>query len=133
MKGTNPLGMTVFLIILTMILAAFLAALTSKVPAPERPNCDASIRFISGFPKYDSGSIKAVVEVSGAPLGGFVFEVVLQNATVLHLRDVLNSSVAPGTLGTVVSEPVPVSRAEVSQVRIVTNCTGVKTLMTALK
>ncbi|NOZ81723.1 MAG: hypothetical protein GXO63_01070 [Candidatus Micrarchaeota archaeon] len=133
MKAATPITITVILIAFTMVTAAILAAFTSKYVSQERtPVCGGKIKFISGFPKYEDGTIKAVVEAEGSPVGNFVFEIILTNASVLRVPDVTGSVVSPGKLGTVMSSKIGVPKEKISQVRLLTNCTDVKTLLTAI-
>jgi len=137
-KAISPLIATVLLIGFTFTMAAILAGWGQNIVSTnvgeftkESQKISAcrggNIKFISGYPKVENNRIKAVVEAKGVPLGDFAFEIIA-NDNVTTLNDITNTSLAPGRLGTIISEELTVSKSNITQLRVVTNCTDVKTL-----
>ena len=139
MKGVSPLIASVLLIAITMTLAAILASFVSNYTREQLgslPSCvGGNILFSSSeYPKYDSGTIVAVIEAENVDLDTFTFEVLLNNDTLLTSSDTLGTSIAAGGAGTVRSGSLGVVEIDVDTVRITAgNCAGVKTSWTALR
>ncbi len=141
-KAISPLIATVLLIGFTFTMAAILAGWGQNIVSTnvgefteESQKLSAcrggNLNFIPGYPKFENNRIKAVVEAKGVPLGDFVFEIVTTEG-VVSVPDSLNTTIAPGRLGTVISEEINVDRSNITQLRIVTNCTDVKTIFKTL-
>ncbi len=137
-KAISPLIATVLLIGFTFTIAAILAGWGQNIvsrnvgefseKSEKISACGGgTLEFISGYPKVEGNRIKAVVEARGVPLGGFAFEVIA-NDNVTTLADITNASLAPGRVGTLISEELPFPESNISQLRIITNCSDVKTL-----
>jgi len=139
MKGVSPLIASVLLIAITMTLAAILASFVSNYTREQLgslPSCvGGNILFSSSeYPKYDAGTIVAVIEAENVDLDTFTFEVLLNNDTVLTSSDTLGTSIAAGGAGTVRSGSLGIAEVDVDTVRITAgNCAGVKTAWTALR
>lgn len=140
-KAISPLIAAVLLIGFTMAIAAILAAwatqwTTTRVGGfetkPEIICAGGGVSFISGYPKWDAGQIKAVIEVKEIPLGNFSFVAILTNDTTMYYRDILSSSAKPGVPVTIISEQTGLSKAEISRLEVVTNCSGVTTLWSTI-
>lgn len=138
-KAISPLIATVLLIGFTMAVAAILANWATTFSAGRvselekttqaQAQCSGGvINFISGIqnPKLENNKLIAVIEVAGVPLGNFSFDIILANASALSLKDTTGISLSPGKLGTIISEDVVFTKANIAQVRIASNCTDVK-------
>lgn len=142
MKAISPLIAAVLLISVTMAIAGILAMwattyTTGKVEELTQKGttkCEGgTLNFpLPGYPKWDNGKIKAIIEARGTPLGNFTFVVVLGNDTAIYLKDTTSSSAPIGLPVTLVSEQTAYSKGDISKVQITTNCTDVKSLWSTL-
>jgi flagellin-like protein len=139
-KGISPLVASVLLIAITMAIAAILANYVSGLTRQTLgglPTCiGGSVNYISSaYPQWDYGNSRVIgiVEAQSVPLGGFKFEILLTNSTIINSADTQGLSLAPGSSGTVISSTLPLTRAEISQVRITTNCSNARTDFDSLK
>jgi flagellin-like protein len=141
MKGVSPLVASVLLIVITMgvaaVLATFVSSYTRQTLETTLPTCiGGDIVYVSAnYPKWDDSTKKiiAVIEAQNVPLGDFKFDVILNNDTAFSLTDVQGLSLAPGATGTIISPSLTVSKTDIKQVRISTNCSNVKTEWATLR
>lgn len=139
MKGVSPLIASVLLIAITMTLAAILASFVSNYTRDQLtnlPSCvGGNIIFSSAdYPKWDTGTIVAVIEAENVDLDTFTFEILLNDDTVINSADALTASISAGGAGTVRTGALSISESDVNKVRIIAgNCQGVKTQWTALR
>ncbi len=140
-KGISPLIATVLLIGFTMAVAAILASWATTFSAGRVSELEKTavaesrcrggvINFISGLqnPKLENSKLIAIIEVANVPLGNFSFDIILANASAVSAKDTIGLSLAPGKLGTIVSENIGVAKSDIAQVRIASNCTDVKSV-----
>lgn len=143
-KAISPLIAAVLLIAFTMAVAAILATWASSFMAARTGELETAvaeevvcrgglIKFLSGYPKMEDNRIQAVVEVSGIDLGNFAFELILRNNSVALIKDSANTTIAPGKLGTIISEPLSITKENITKLRLTSNCSDVKTLLTTLE
>ncbi len=140
-KGISPLIAVVLLIAATVAMAAILASWAKTYSVGQISqfeekvtefDCSSGvIYFISGIenPKVVGNKIIAVIEVGNVPLGNFSFEIIynyngIPNTTVL--KDTSGTQLAPGRIGTLVSEQLPMDPASIEKIRIISNCSEVK-------
>ncbi len=146
-KGISPLIAVVLLIAATVAVAAILANWAtsySKIHTEEissKTGCTMGlVYFLSNeYPKLVGDRIVAVLEVENVPLGDFAFEVIYEKDGIEKtavLKDTLNTSIAPGRAGSIVSENLTeygIDPSSIKKVRIITNCSEVKTEWVAIK
>ncbi|MBU5575192.1 MAG: hypothetical protein QXF15_03930 [Candidatus Aenigmatarchaeota archaeon] len=140
MRGISPLIASILLIALTMTIAVILAnwatGITQQTLATTQRCIGARLEYTTAdYPKWNpsDGSIVAVITSYGATMGKFKFEILLTNDTILVFPDKTNLILASGSTGTVMSDPILVSRDNIRMVRITSNCTDVKTTWESLK
>ncbi len=135
MKGISPLVATALLIAITIsvavILANFVTSYTRQTLS-NLPTCvGGSLNFVSTeYPKWDSvaSKITAVVEAQYVALGNFSFEILFTNDTVRTYSDTQGLALKSGSTGTTISPGLTgVSKTDIKQVRLATNCSNVKT------
>lgn len=143
-KGISPLIAVVLLIAATVTVAAILASwaktysvarVTEFKEKTGEFQCSAGvISLISEeYPKIVSDKIVAVIEVAGIPLGNFTFEVMYNESgipKVKILKDTENLALAPGRVGTIISENLTengINPSNIMKVRIDSNCSEVHT------
>ena len=139
-KGISPLVASVLLIAITMAIAAVLANYVSGLTRQTLgglPTCiGGSVNYISAaYPQWDyaTSKIKAALEAQSVPLANFKFEILLTNSTIINSTDTQGLALAPGASGTAISDVIPVPKTSISQVRITTNCSNVRTEYDSLK
>ena len=139
MKGVSPLIASVLLIAITMTLAAILASFVSNYTRDQLtnlPSCvGGNIIFsTSDYPKWETGTIVAVIEAENVDLDTFKFEVLMTSDNVVNSDDALSASIAAGSSGKVQSGALGISVGDVDKIRIIAgNCQGVKTQWTSLR
>jgi flagellin-like protein len=140
-KGISPLIAVVLLIGFTMAIAGILAswatsyaaARTAELTEKEelQVKCRGGvIEFISGIenPRIQDNKIVAIIEVGNVPLGNFTFEIIYGDGNVTTLSDTTGTSLAPGRVGTIISETLTMPADTIKQVRIGSNCSDVKSV-----
>ncbi len=141
MKGVSPLVASVLLIVITMgvaaVLATFVSSYTRQTLQTSLPTCiGGNLVYISAeYPKWDDAGKKiiAVVEAQNVPLGDFKFDIILSNDTAFSVSDIQGLSLAPGATGTIMTSSLSLSKTDIKQVRVSTNCSNVKTEWTTLR
>lgn len=132
-KGVSPIIASIGLIISTIIIAAFLASYVSaavEAEAAKATQCPAGtmLNYVSNdYPRFVSGRIGAVINVSGQSLTGFVFNITLVNGTMLSYPNVQTKAVAPGVTGVIGTDLLPIDAPDVQFVVITTSCSNVAT------
>jgi flagellin-like protein len=148
MKAISPLIATVLLISFTFTIAAILAGWgqniskqslsASEITQRRLEQCGGgTVQYLyTGIqnPMMDGNQIKAQIQVDGVPLGNFTFVAILKNGNTAFLSDTTGTSLAPGThnIGTIISEPTALAKADISSVMITTNCTDTRTILKPL-
>ncbi len=149
-KGISPLIAVVLLIAATVTVAALLASWAKTYSMGQIGQFETKtgvfecssgvISLISNdYPKIVSDKIIAVIEVAGAPLGNFTFEVMYNESGIEKinvLKDTENLALSPGRVGTVISENLTqkgINSKDVLKVRINSNCSEVNTEWLTIK
>jgi len=135
MKGISPLVATALLIAITISVAVILANFVStytRQTLSSLPTCvGGALNYVSAdYPKWDdtADKVTAVVEAQSVSLGNFTFEVLLTNDTLISAADSQGLALRSGSTGTVISNAIAgLSKADIKQIRIGTNCSNVKT------
>ena len=138
MKGLSPLVATALLIAITISVAIVLANFVSQYTTQTLstlPTCvGGSINFATpAYPKWDSGSIVALVEAQFTDLGNFKVEVLKTDDTVVRFDNTNVLSLPAGSTGRIDSGATNLQQIDVKQVRILTNCSNVRTEWAALR
>ena len=149
-KGISPLIAVVLLIAASVTVAAILASWAKSYSLGQigqfekktgEFECGAGvISFISDeYPKLVNDQIVAIIEVAGVPLGNFSFEVIYEDKgieNVAVLKDIRGVSIKPGRVDVIVSENLTdkgLNPSSIKKVRILSNCSEVKTEWRSLK
>ncbi len=141
MKGVSPLVATALLIVITISIAAILANFVStytRQTLQTFPTCigGSVVYATTDYPKWDSTNnrIIAAVEAHNVPLGAFSFDIQFTNSTVSSVLDTGNLALKPGSTGTILSPNLGANaNTLISQARVSTNCSNVKTDFSVLR
>jgi flagellin-like protein len=137
-KGISPIVASVLLIAITIAIAAILANWVTSYTQSSLPqtNCiGGSISFVSTeFPKWTTDNrIRAIVEAHYVALSDFKFTVLMNDDKVYIYNDVNDLELAAGAMGTIETDPLLITKANIKSVQITTSCADVKTDLTTLK
>ncbi len=144
-KGISPLIAVVLLIAATVAVAAILASWATGYSQSKTQEITSKsgcamglVYFLSDeYPKIVGNKIVAVIEVENVPLGSFAFEVIYEEDGVEKtaiLKDVLNTTIAPGRAGSIISENITsFDASSIKKVRVLSNCTDVRTEWVTIK
>lgn len=137
-KGVSPLIASVILIAITMAVAVILANwVTSytKGTIERLPTCTGGrVDFVTAdYPKYQDGKLVAAVQATYVDLSRFTVDVIYTNGTAKTFSDTQALVLSSGSTGTVVSPVIAASKSELTQARIGTNCSDVKTEWASIK
>ena len=141
MKGLSPLVATALLIAITISVAIVLANFVSQYTSQtltNLPTCvGGSVNFATGdYPKWDapSNSIVSLVEAQYTDLGSFRTELLLNNDTTVRYSNVNPVAIPAGSTGRVSTGSLNATvQSQVKQVRVISNCSNVRTEWTNLK